>query len=74
MFAASLSRPIASLAQIFARPSTKPTQPQGPMPSWLSDQKMSEQLLKDTGLTPEDLGVRPSYDANKPFFMQQTLW
>lgn len=74
MFAATLSRPAFAIARIFA-PRRATTAPRlGPMPTWLSDPKLSEHLLRDTGLTPEDLGGQPTYDAAKPFFMQRNFW
>ncbi|MEZ5731717.1 MAG: hypothetical protein R3D97_05255 [Paracoccaceae bacterium] len=45
----------------------------GPSPNWLGDPQLSAHLLRDTGLSPEDLGGVPVYDQTKPFFMQQTL-
>lgn len=46
----------------------------GPMPQWLNDRDLSSQLLKDTGLSREELGLPSSYDAKKPFFMQRNYW
>ena len=74
MFAATLSRSFASFTQILGVRSVAKTSPQGPLPSWINDRQMAEQLLKDTGLTPEDLCGSPSYDDQKPFFMQQNYW
>ena len=63
-----------SLAQAFGVRRAKKTAPEGPLPRWINDPQLAEQLLKDTGLSVEDLGGRPSYEETKPFFMQQTLW
>ncbi|OSQ43027.1 hypothetical protein [Marivita geojedonensis] len=73
MFATTLSRSIFSIAKLVGiRSATKAT-PRGPLPSWINDRQLSEQLLKDTGLSPEDLGGSPTYDDRKPFFMQSNF-
>ena len=74
MFAASFTRPTTLFAAIFGVHRTKTAQPRGPMPSWIDDPRLSEQLLRDTGLAREDLGGRPAYDDAKPFFMQRNFW
>ena len=71
MFAINLSRPFVSFTHIFGVRRREKTAPRGPLPTWINDRELSEQLLKDTGLSAEDLTGRPSYDAKKPFFMQQ---
>lgn len=71
MFAINLTRPLASLVQIFGVRRQEKAAPRGPLPTWINDRELSEQLLKDTGLSVEDLAGCPSYDAKKPFFMQQ---
>lgn len=74
MFATALSRPVLFLASICSGRRAKTPPARGPMPTWLNDRELSKQLLKDTGLSPEDLGGSPSYDDQKPFFMQQNFW
>ncbi|MDU8914075.1 hypothetical protein [Aestuariicoccus sp. MJ-SS9] len=74
MFTATLSRPIASIAKLFVTRSATNAPSRGPLPSWINDRQLSEQLLKDTGLSPEDLSGSPSYDDRKPFFMQSNFW
>ena len=46
----------------------------GPMPKWINDPQLSAQLLKDTGLSADDLGGQPQFDQTKPFFMQTNYW
>ncbi len=74
MFAAIFTRPAFSFMQVFRVRKAKKPHPKGPLPSWINDPQLSEQLLKDTGLTIEDLGGRPTYDKKLPFFMQQNQW
>lgn len=74
MFAATLTRLAISLPEILRVRATKDRQRRGPMPTWLNDPQLSEQLLKDTGLAPEDLVGHKTYDESKPFFLQQNYW
>lgn len=74
MFAATLTRLAISLPEFFRVRTTKNCQRRGPMPTWLNDPQLSEQLLKDTGLVPEDLVGHTTYDDSKPFFLQQNYW
>lgn len=74
MFAATLNRLTISIPDILGVGTTKKARPRGPLPTWINDRQLAEQLLKDTGLTPDDLGGGPAYDGEKPFFMQQNYW
>lgn len=74
MFAATLNRLAISLPEILRFLATKETSRRGPLPTWINDPQLSEQLLKDTGLTLQDLGGHPVHDDKKPFFMQQNCW
>lgn len=56
------------------RPARPRKTPEGPAPKWLDDPDMARQLLKDTGLSREDLTGRPSHDPDLPFFMQRDFW
>ncbi|WP_020041278.1 hypothetical protein [Salipiger mucosus] len=38
----------------------------GPMPHWINDPQMSEQLLNDTGLSAEDLGFAEAITKPRP--------
>ena len=74
MFAATLNRFAISLSSISRACAAKTFPQKGPLPTWINDPQLSEQLLKDTGLAPDDLGIARSYDDKKPFFMQQNYW
>lgn len=74
MFAATLNRLATSLPTVLRAHTTRTIPKEGPLPTWINDPQLSEQLLKDTGLAPEDLGLERSYDSTKPFFMQQNYW
>ena len=74
MFASTLNRFTISSPSIIRARSTKQPVHQGPLPSWINDPQLSEQLLKDTGLAPDDLSLDRSYDSKKPLFMQQNYW
>ena len=74
MFVTTLNRLAISLPNIFPIRAAKSTPQTGPLPSWIGDPQLSEQLLKDTGLAPEDLGADRAYDDKKPFFMQRNYW
>lgn len=74
MFTATLNRLAISLPKVFRFRATKRSERRGPLPTWIKDRQLSEQLLRDTGLTPEDLGVHKAYDAKKAFFLQQDYW
>lgn len=74
MFEATLTRPIMSLARFIGLRKGKKAPHRGPLPTWINDAQLSEQLLKDTGLSAEDLGGHTSCDETKPSFMQQHFW
>lgn len=74
MFVTTLNRLAISLPNIFPIRAAERTPQTGPLPSWIGDPQLSEQLLKDTGLAPEDLGGDRAYDDKKPFFMQRNYW
>ena len=74
MFATTLSRFAIALPHVLRIGAKKSVARQGKLPTWVDDPQLSEQLLKDTRLTLEELGVRPVYDDKKPFFMQQNFW
>lgn len=77
--AATRSRCLAAVHALtsFRRAASLPTmqgaRSKGPLPNWLDDPQLSKQLLKDTGLTIEDLCDRPLYDEDLPFFMQRRV-
>lgn len=74
MFAAALNRFTMSLSLFTYRRVSRNAPKRAALPTWIDDPQLSEQLLNDTGLSPEDLGGRPVYDEKKPFFMQQNYW
>ena len=74
MFATTLNRFAISLPTFLRGRAARKSPQEGPLPTWINDPQLSEQLLKDTGLTPDDLGLDRSYDSKKPFFMQQNYW
>lgn len=74
MFDATLFRLRISLPEFLRVRATKKIPPRAPMPGWINDPQLSEQLLKDTGLAPDDLSGRCTYDETKPFFMQRNYW
>ena len=72
MFATQTNRPASFLAWIATAIASRKPAPKGPMPKWLHDKQLGEQLYRDTGLSPEDLLGRPSHAKKLPFFMQNT--
>ena len=74
MFTTTLNRFAIALPEILRLGATKKSERRGPLPNWIKDPQLSEQLLRDTGLTAEDLGVHKAYDEKKPFFLQQNYW
>ena len=74
MFEATLTRLVISLPEALQTLTKKDPRRHGPLPTWIEDPQLSKKLLKDTGLTPEDLIGSASYDEKKPFFMQQNYW
>lgn len=64
-------RSVALLKRVANLQKIQGARPKGPLPRWLDDPQLTEQLLKDTGLTIEDLLDRPLYDEDLPFFMQR---
>ena len=74
MFEATLNRLEITISEILRFRAAKKAPNRGPMPSWINDPNLAEQLLKDTGLTPDDLCGSSAYDETQPFFMQQNYW
>ena len=74
MFAATLNRLAISLPSLLRFRTVEKSLRQGPMPTWINDPQLSEQLLKDTGLAPDDLGMDRACETKKPSFMQHSSW
>ncbi|MEW9922149.1 hypothetical protein AB2B41_21290 [Marimonas sp. MJW-29] len=74
MFVATLNRLETSIPEILRSFAAKKAPNRGSMPTWINDPKLAEQLLRDTGLTPGDLGTSSAYDETKPNFIQQNYW
>ena len=74
MFTSALNRLAISLPNVLRLQATRKSRRRGPMPTWIDDPQLSEQLLRDTGLAPEDLGGSKTYDEKQPFFLQKNYW
>lgn len=74
MFAHTLNRLAISLPNTLRVGMRDKASQHGPMPTWTGDRFLSEQLLKDTGLTMEDLGGRSSVVDQTPKLSQQNYW
>lgn len=66
--------PFSFFATLTARISNQTRTGSGPLPRWVDDPQLSRQLLKDTGLSYEDLTGQTRYDDKLPFFMQPGRW
>jgi len=74
MFAATRIRLETSISEILRFFAAKKPSNRGPMPTWINDPQLAEKLLKDTGLTPEDLGGRAARNGRAPTLTQQNFW
>ena len=74
MFEATLTRIAVSLPEALRVRATRKSRRHGPLPTWIGDPQLSEQLLKDTGLTPNDLRGCSSHDERTAFLAQQNYW
>lgn len=71
MTATRLFRPASFLSRLLHPLRPDRALPEGGPPKWIGDRHLAGQLLKDTGLSLEDLEGRPTYDESLPFFMQR---
>ncbi|MDH5797779.1 MAG: hypothetical protein OEZ19_04375 [Paracoccaceae bacterium] len=74
MFADTIAQTRLSFTRLFQKSVSGSQKPSSSVPKWITNPQMREQLLHDTGLTPEDLGFGPIFEENKPFFMQRNFW
>ncbi len=74
MFTTTLNCLVTALPVMLRLGAPRKSERHGPLPTWSNDPQLSEQLLRDTGLTVEDLGVHKARDEKKSFFQQQNYW
>ena len=74
MLTADLTRLANSFPEFLRARASKQNPRQRPMPTWIDDPELSRHLLKDTGLTPEDLGRGHAYNEAKSILTKQNYW
>ncbi len=74
MFAATLNRLAISPLEIVCIREGKKATHRGALPTWIRDPMLSEQLLKDTGLTSEELGEHSTGADSKRILSQLSCW
>lgn len=74
MITETIFQPFLAFSHMFGSRPVRKEDKKGPLPSWNNDIQLGRQLMKDTGLSPEDLSCSPSWDQKLPFFMQQRKW